>query len=69
MESTSANADLVSRCETSPNRPIANRLPSAWSRRHDSALAAFQQQTADPYSIALDDVLSLLAAEVAQTAE
>ena len=64
-ESTSANSDLASRRGTSPNRPVANRLPPAWSRRHDTALAAFQQQTADPYSIALDDVLSLLAAEVA----
>jgi hypothetical protein len=66
---TSANADLAARRGTSPDRPGANRLPPAWSRRHDSALAAFQEQTADPYSIALDDVLSLLAAEVAQTAE
>ena len=47
-------------------RPGANLLPPPWSSRHDTALAAFQQQTADPHSIALDDVLSLLAAEVAR---
>jgi hypothetical protein len=68
IRSTPANSDLASRRRTVPERPGANRLPPARSRRHDTALAAFQQQTADPYSIALDDVLSLLAAEVAQAA-
>jgi hypothetical protein len=61
IRSTAANSDLAARRGISPNRPDANLTPPAWSRRHDTALAAFQRQTVDPYSIALDDVLSLLA--------
>ena len=66
IRSISANSALTSRRGTSSDRPGANLLPPSWSRRHDAALAAFQQQAVDPNSIAMDDILSLLAAEVAQ---
>lgn len=65
---TSANSNSASLPVISPDQPGANLLSSVWSRRHDTALAAFQQQTADPYSLALDDVLALLAAEATQAA-
>ncbi|MCU0979499.1 MAG: Ig-like domain-containing protein, partial [Pirellulaceae bacterium] len=63
---TSAHSDLASRRGISPDRPGANRLSSAWSRRHDAALAALQQPTADLQGLALDEVLALLAADWAQ---
>jgi methionine-rich copper-binding protein CopC len=63
---TSAHSDLAPRRRISPDRTGGNRFSSARSCRHDTALAALQQPTADVGGLALDEVLSLLAADWAQ---
>jgi hypothetical protein len=56
-----------SRLEALPDRPWASQVPLARSRRYDAALAALQRHGEDRHSFALDEILPLVVADVAQT--